>query len=301
MGEAQELFDRILLAQRRNNVAASAGDHAFLLERVALDFADRLAGIKRTFPVGLNLGAFNGVLSRHLRSCERIGMLVDVELSVEMARQCDGPCVVADEEFLPFSDGTLDLVLSGLSLQLVNDLPGVLIQIFRSLKADGLLLASMLGGETLKELRHAWLIAEDEIYGGASPRVAPFANLRDVGSLLQRAGFALPVVDLDRVQVTYSSPLALMQELKGMGASNILNARLKKPVTRALLQRVCEVYHQCYGLDDGRVSATFDIVNMTAWVPHSSQQQPLKPGTAHARLADALGVKEMPAGEKARR
>jgi len=159
-------------------------------------------------------------------------------------------------------------------------------------------MAALPGGETLTELRQAWLIAEDELFGGASPRVAPCVDMRDLGSLLQRAGFALPVVDKDRVCVTYPSPLAVMREIKGMGASNVLGGRMRKPVTRGLLQRVCEVYQERFGLTGGRVPATFEILTVTAWVPHHSQQRPLKPGSAKARLADALGVREISTGEK---
>ncbi len=206
--------------------------------------------------------------------------------------------IIADEEALPFAEGSLDLAVSGLALHHVNDLPGCLVQIRRALKPDGLFLAALLGGETLKELREAWLIAEDEVMGGASPRVAPFADVRDLGGLLQRAGFALPVADTDVVRVTYASPLDLMREIKAFGASNVLTARRRVPVTRKLLFRAAEVYSERFALPDGRIPATFEIITLTAWVPHESQQKPLQPGSAKARLADALGVKEQGAGEK---
>ncbi len=199
---------------------------------------------------------------------------------------------------MPFAPASLDLVVSGLALHHVNDLPGSLVQIRRALKPDGLFLAALLGGETLKELREAWLIAEDEVSGGASPRVAPFADVRDLGGLLQRAGFALPVADTDVVRVTYASPLDLMREIKAMGASNVLTARRRVPVTRTLLFRAAEVYAERFALADGRIPATFEIITLTAWVPHESQQKPLQPGSAKARLADALGVMEQGAGEK---
>ena len=206
--------------------------------------------------------------------------------------------IIADEEALPFAPASLDLVVSGLVLHHVNDLPGTLVQIRRALKPDGLFLAALLGGETLKELREAWLIAEDEIMGGASPRVAPFADVRDLGGLLQRAGFALPVADTDVVRVTYASPLDLMREIKAMGASNVLTARRRVPVTRKLLFRAAEVYAERFALADGRIPATFEIITLTAWVPHESQQKPLRPGSAKSRLAEALGVKEQGTGEK---
>ena len=179
-------------------------------------------------------------------------------------------------------------MVSGLSLQLVNDLPGALIQINRALKPDGLLLAALLAGETLKELREAWLLAEDEMLGGASPRVAPFTDVRELGRLLQRAGFALPVADSDLVRVTYASPLALMREIKAMGASNMLTERRRIPVTRGLLFRAAEIYQRKFGQPDGRIPATFEIITLTGWVPHESQQKPLSPGSAQVRLADVL-------------
>ena len=196
---------------------------------------------------------------------------------------------VADEEFLPFKPGSLDLVVSGLTLQLVNDLPGALIQIRRALKPDGLMIASLLGGLTLVELREAFVIAETELMGGASPRVAPFADVRDLGQLLQRAGFALPVSDSEVLEVGYASALELMRDLRQMGWANMLVERSRKPISRRLLQRVVEVYAERHGRPDGRVKATFEIVTLTGWAPDESQPKPLKPGSATARLADVLG------------
>jgi SAM-dependent methyltransferase len=207
--------------------------------------------------------------------------------------------VAADEEALPFRDGTLDLVVSGLALQFVNDLPGTLIQIRRALKPDGLLLAALAGGDTLTELRQAFAIAEAEVEHGISPRVVPFADLRDIGSLLQRAGFALPVTDVDRITARYASPLALMHDLRRMGATNPLIERSRHPLRRATLERITEVYRERFADSDGRIRATFEIVWLSGWAPHESQQQPLAPGSARRRLADALGTKELPAGEKA--
>ena len=288
-------FDRALLNKRRRRVAARAGEHDFLLQRVAEDLADRLSIIKRTFPVAANIGAHHGILSQQLRQIEHVGMIVDVEAVAELLAVCDGPCVLADEELLPFGDATLDLVVSGLSLQHVNDLPGTLVQIRRALKPDGLFLASLLGGSTLGELGAAWLAAEAEITGGASPRVAPAIDLRDLGGLLQRAGFALPVVDSDVVQVSYSSPLALMMDIKSMGASNVLNARRRAMTRRDVLARAAQIYEERHARADGRITATFEILTVTAWAPDPSQQKPLKPGSAAMRLADALGTTERPA------
>jgi SAM-dependent methyltransferase len=209
--------------------------------------------------------------------------------------------VAADEEALPFRDCSLDLVVSALALQFVNDLPGTLIQIRRALKPDGLLLAAMIGGDSLSELRAAFAAAESEIEGGVSPRVAPFADLRELGALLQRAGFVLPVTDVDRVTVRYGSPLGLMQDLRRMGATNALVERRRTPLRRRTLQRMMEVYAERFADADGRVRATFDIVWLSGWAPHQSQQQPLAPGSARTRLADALRTQEISAGEKAGR
>jgi len=287
-----EIFDRELLARRRDRAASTAWAHDFLLRRVADDIVERLQIIRREFPAVLNLGAHHGLLGRSVRTLKSVGTVIDMERARRLLALSEGPAVLADEEALPFAPGSLDLVVSGLSLHLVNDLPGTLAQIRHALKPDGLLLAALLGGETLRELREAWLAAEDEIAGGASPRVAPFADVRDLGGLLQRAGFALPVVDSDVVTVNYASPLALMQDIKAMGASNMLVARRRTPVTRPLLARAGAIYSERFGGAGGRVPATFEILTLTAWVPHESQQKPLKPGSAQARLADALGVKE---------
>lgn len=292
MSDTPQIFDRALLTRRRERAAAKACDHDFLLARVASDFAERLSIVNRTFTAGLNLDAHHGLLSRALRQLPNVGAIVDADLSAGMLAQCDGPPRLLDAEALDLSPGTLDLVVSGLSLQLVNDLPGALIQLRRALRPDGLLLAALLGGETLHELRQAWLIAEEQLTGGASPRVAPFADVRGMGGLLQRAGFALPVADTDTVRVTYPSPLHLMAEIKGMGASNLLVERRRVPVTRGLLQRAAEVYQERYGDASGRVRATFEIITLTAWVPHDSQQKPLRPGSATTRLADVLGTTE---------
>jgi SAM-dependent methyltransferase len=209
--------------------------------------------------------------------------------------------VVADEEALPFADNTLDLVVSGLSLQAVNDLPGVLAQVRRALKPDGLFLAALLGGDTLAELRQSFAMAESELDGGVSPRVSPFPDLRDLGALLQRAGFALPVTDVDRITVRYATPLGLLHDLRRMGAANPLVERRRVPLRRATLMRAMEIYAARFADPDGRVRASFDIMWLSGWSPHESQQKPLRPGSAKQRLADALGTTEIAAGEKPER
>jgi NADH dehydrogenase [ubiquinone] 1 alpha subcomplex assembly factor 5 len=292
MTTAPEIFDTALLRLRRNRAADAAGEHDFLLQRVADDVAERLGIVKREFPLALDLGSHHGVIGRRIAELPNVGRVISMDDSKRLLAQATAPRLEGSPEFLPFADGSLDLVVSGLSLQLVNDLPGALVQIRRALKPDGLFLAAVLGGATLNELRESWLLAEDELLGGASPRVAPFADVRDLGGLLQRAGFALPVADADFVTVTYASPLALMAEIKAMGASNMLAERRRVPVTRGLLARACEIYSERFGGPDGRIPATFEILTLTAWVPHESQQKPLKPGSARTRLADALGVPE---------
>jgi len=291
MPGAPQIFDRKSIRTRRDRIAQASGGTSlpdFLLERVAEDFADRLSLVRRNFPVAVSIGAYHGLLAERLRALPAIGTIIDVETSLASLGLARGPKVVADDEALPFAAASLDLVVSGLSLHLVNDLPGALIQIGRALKPDGLFLGALLGGETLKELREAWILAEDEVLGGASPRVAPFADVRELGGLLQRAGFALPVADNDVIEVTYASPLALMREIKAMAASNPLTERRRTPVTRGLLLRAAEIYQERFGRPDGRVSATFEIVTLTGWAPDESQQKPLRPGSAQVSLKDVL-------------
>jgi SAM-dependent methyltransferase len=286
------IFDRDLLRLRRSRVAAKAGSHEFLLARAAEDLAWRLSFVQRRFEVAVNLGAHHGLVSRAIRALPNVGLVIDADSSPELLAQCDGPFVLADEEVLPFRSRSLDLVVSGLALQHVNDLPGTLAQIERTLKPDGLFLAAMLGGSTLTELRQAFIAAETELSGGASPRVAPFADVRDLGGLLQRAGFKLPVADSDVVETTYPSALELMRDLRGMGAANALVERSRHFLPRSTLLRVAEIYQERFGRPDGRVAATFEVITLTGWAAHASQQQPLAPGSAKARLADALDVEK---------
>ena len=273
-------------------MVGTAAQHDFLLARAADELADRLAIVQRRFPLAVNVGAHHGLLSRRIRGVAGVERIVDVDATPQLLTGAVDMRVVADEEALPFAEASIDLFVSALALQLVNDLPGALVQMRRALRPDGLLLVALLGGATLHELREAWLTAEAEISGGASPRVAPFADVRDLGALLQRAGFALPVVDSETVTVIYADPLALMRELKAMGASNMLAARRRQPVTRGLVLRAAQIYADRFGGSDGRVPATFEIITLTAWAPDASQPQPLRPGSAQTRLADALGVKE---------
>ncbi len=228
----------------------------------------------------------------------RAETLIAVDTLPEALADDTGPRIVADEEALPFADAALDLVVSALALQSVNDLPGSLVQIRRALTPDGLFLAAMLGGDSLTELRQSFAAAEAEVEGGMSPRVAPVVDAREAGALLQRAGFALPVSDVDRIMVRYASPFDLMADLRRMGATNALAERRRAPLRRTTLRRMVEIYGERFADADGRVRATFDIVWLSGWSPHASQQQPLRPGSARARLADALGTREISLGEK---
>jgi len=202
-------------------------------------------------------------------------------------------------ETLPLTEGAFDLVVSTLLLHVANDPVGQLIQMRRALKPDGLMLAALFGGQTLSELRASLAEAEVECEGGLSPRVAPMAEIRDLGGLLQRAGFAMPVADSERLTVTYATPLHLMRELRAMGETNILTARRRQPMRRKTLMRACEIYAEHFGAPDGRVRATFEIVFLTGWAPGPAQPKALRPGSATVRLADALGAEEVSAGEKA--
>jgi SAM-dependent methyltransferase len=295
LGMSPVVFDRMLLRARQRR-ARALGAETFLINRVASDLAERLGAVLRRFDVAVDLGTPTDAVREALVDNTSIGALIAAKTFPDGARS-----VAADEEMLPFRDGTLDLVVSALALQFVNDLPGTLIQIRRALKADGLLLAAMLGGDTLTELRQAFAAAEAEIEGGASPHVAPFTDVREMGALLQRAGFALPVTDVDRLTVRYASAIALMHDLRRMGATNALVERRRRPLKRELLRRMVEIYGERFSDPDGRIRATFEIVWLSGWAPHASQQKPLAPGSARQRLADALGVKERPAGEKAGR
>jgi SAM-dependent methyltransferase len=284
------VFDRALV-RRRQARARALGPETFLIDRVASDLADRLGAVLRRFDMAVDLGTPAGAVRDVLKGHSAIGTLI----AASGAPDAD---VIADEEMLPFRDASLDLVVSALALHHVNDLPGPLIQIRRALKPDGLLLAALLGGDTLTELRQSFAQAEAEIEGGVSPRVAPFADVREMGALLQRAGFALPVTDVERLTVRYSSPFALMHELRRMGATNALTERRRTPLRRSTLARMTEIYAQRFSDPDGKIRATFEIVWLSGWAPHESQQKPLRPGSARTRLADALGVREIGTGEK---
>lgn len=293
------LFDRSLLRVRRER-ARALGPATFLLDHAATELAERLSAVLRQFDIAVDLGASSDAVQHALTASGKIGTIVAAAAGAA-ALENSVLRVVSDEEALPFADTSLDLVVSVLALQFVNDLPGTLIQIRRSLKPDGLFMAALIGGESLAELRTAFADAESEIEGGLSPRVAPFADVRELGALLQRAGFALPVVDSERLTVRYDSVLALMHDLRRMGATNVMQERRRRPLKRATLQRLETIYADRFADADARLRASFEIIWLTGWAPHESQQKPLKPGSAAQRLADALGTREIPAGEKPER
>jgi len=301
MGSDMQVFDRRAVRAHRDRAAPGMPGHDFLFREAADRLADRLLDFKRAFPRALDLGCRGGILAEVLRGRGGIEVLVQADLSLAMARGARGLCLVADEEALPFAPESFDLVLSVLDLHWVNDLPGTLLQIRRCLKPDGLFLASMLGGDTLSELRDVLLAAEAEVEGGASPRISPFAELRDAGALLQRAGFALPVADSERIAVTYADALALMRDLRGMGESNAIYERRRSFSRRATLARAAALYAERHAPVPGRIEASFEVLTLTGWRPHESQQQPLRPGSARNRLATKLGSSEQSAGEKAGR
>ena len=296
------LFDRDLHRARLDRAAPGYGAADFLKARAAADAVERLDVIMREFPLAVDLGARNGAFAAALAGSEakaKVGALIEADLSHRMLGGRGGMRVQADEERLPFADESLNLVVSLLALHWTNDIVGALIQIRQALKPDGLFLGAILGGGTLSELRQCLTQAEAELTDGAGLRVSPFADVLDAAALLQRAGFALPVADLDRVTVRYASALELIRDVRAMGESNVLTERARKPLGRAVLGRAAAIYHERFSEQDGRVRATFDIVTLTGWAPHPGQQQPLRPGSAKMRLADALHAKEQPAGDKA--
>lgn len=288
-GATPRLFDRALLALHRARARRQPRDGAdFLVTRAVDDLADRLAPVLRKFAVAVDLGIAAGPAAEVLRA---LGKAEEIRVASPDVGHPHAD-MLADELVLPFERESLDCVISLLSLQFVDDLPGTLIQIRRALRPDGLFLAAMIGGSTLTELRDALATAEIEMTGGLSPRVAPFIEVRDLGALLQRAGFALPVTDSDRFTVRYRSMFDLVRDLRAMGATNPLVDRLRRPSSRKLFLRAAEIYAERHADPDGRLRASFEIVWASGWAAHESQQKPLAPGSAKMRLADALKVKD---------
>ncbi len=299
--DLRRVFDRALIARRRGRAASTLPDADFLLTEATQAIAERLAVVLRDFPRAVCLGAQDGRLARALADDRRIGTVISTESCPAMLAGLPHPRLAADEEILPFAAASLDLVVAPLSLHWVNDLPGTLAQIRRALRPDGLFLAVLFGGGTLRELRGSLLQAEADLVGGASLRIDPFLDVRDAGGLLQRAGFALPVADTEMLTVRYADPLRLLADLRAMGWTNALAGRSRRPLRRDVLARALEIYAERHHDPDGRIRASFEFVHLSGWAPHESQQQPLRPGTARMRLAEALGTREQPAGDKAGR
>ena len=282
------IFDRQAYRARRARAPAADRD-LILVEDSAAQMALRISAISRRFSRGLDL---------HSRPLVFAALEPLAETWVRTGNLSDTPTIAADDEWLPFADESFDLVTSVLSLHAVNDLPGTLVQIRRVLKPDGLFIAAMFGGETLKELRVAFAAAEEETLGGVSPRVAPFADVRDVGGLLQRACFALPVTDIERTVIRYRELPRLFADLRAIGETNVLADRRSQALSKRTLAALVREYETRFADSTGRFPATFEIVFLTGWAPHESQQKPLRPGSAKARLSDALGSVEHSAGDR---
>lgn len=297
MSETMTVFDRRQVRLHRQRAAHAAAGADFLHAHVADQLVDRLFDVVREFPDAIELGSHAGTLGRSLTGIKGISRLVSADLAPGMVRRAAGLRVVADEEFLPFADQSVDLVVSNLALHWTNDLPGALVQINRTLRPDGLFLGALLGGDTLFELRRSILEVESEILGGVSPRVSPLTEVRDAGGLLQRAGLALPVVDREVITVTYPNAFKLIVDLRDLGETGANIERRREIPPRAFWPRVAERYAHLFAQEDGRIPATFEVLYLSGWAPGPGQQRPMRPGSAQMRLADALGTVERPAGD----
>lgn len=278
------IFDRNLIRLKRNRAASYLKDHGFLIDWAQDQMMVRLADIKRDFSKSLQIGCRS---NKNFKGSFGIKDLITIDNSPALK-----PDIIAEEDLLPITTENFDLIYSALSLHSVNDLPGALAQIKNSLKADGLFMAAMLGGETLYELRYVLQQAELELYSGQSPRVAPFADMPQMGNLMQRAGFNLPVIDSEKITVTYDNIYKLMHDLRYMGEANSTKSRNKKFVSKRFFDRANELYQQLYSDQDNRLIATFDVIFLIGWAPHDSQQKPLRPGSASNRLSDVLKTQE---------
>jgi len=283
-----ELFDKQVLRRRRRRALCEGGWPGFLGAEVADDMALRLTAITREFGDVVVLGAAGSDLPARLAARPGTRRVLACD-------EVDWPGIdrVFDHEAPELAAASADCILWPLGLERLNDIPGCLARLARALRPDGLFMGVLLAGSSLKELRRAWTGAEAELRGGASPRVAPFGDVRDLGGLLQRAGLALPVADLDRLTVRYDTGLALMRDLKAMGLSNPLRERARGLTAPSLLAHAVALYDRDNADPDGRVKATLELATLTAWSPHESQQKPLRPGSAKVRLADALGTSEV--------
>jgi len=288
------LFDYAQHCRNRARAAASFADFDFLKSEAALRLADRLDLMRRNFDLCLDFGCHDGLLTRYLKRTGKVGTVIQSDPTFEFASlaRINGPAIVTEAEKLPFAPAMFDAVFSCLSLHWIDDLPGLLAQMRALLKPDGLLLVSFLGGSTLTELRTVFAEAEDKTSGGISLRAALMADIRDVGGLLGRAGFSLPVADADRLTINYPDLFRLMTDLRGMGEQNALRQRIRKPTSRLHFLQAAKIYQERYGQLDGTIPASFEIITLTGWVPHENQQKALRPGSAAHRLADSLNTTE---------
>lgn len=288
MTDSMNVFDRRAVRMHRDRAAANFANYDFLLHEVAERLLDRLDDLTYQFPLALDLGCHTGELGKSIKGRGGVETLIQCDVSIPMVERASGLRVVADEEFLPFGGGKFDLVMSCLSLHWVNDLPGAFLQIRQALKEDGLFLGAMLGGDSLFELRNSFARAEMDQEGGVSPRFSPLARVQDIGNLLQRAGFALPVVDTDVITVSYGDPFKLLKDLRGMGESNAVHQRRKNFSRRNTLMAAVERYMTDHSGPDGRVPATFDVLFIAAWTPAPNQQKPMVRGTGEINLGNFL-------------
>ncbi|MER8965219.1 class I SAM-dependent methyltransferase [Mesorhizobium sp. M0808] len=283
----QPVIDTSLwLARKRRAMAHPIAGADFLMRRAAEDLADRLGAVERRFGKAASLFCQTPAAAEVLAESGKVTENVRVE--ADAAFLGGQPGLLAPLETVPFEPESLDLAVSLLSLQAMNDIPGMLVQVRRALKPDGLFLGAFAGTGTLSELRESLLAAETELYCGASPRVIPFTDVRDAGALLQRAGLALPVADVDTITVRYDSLFGLVADLRAMGETSALVDRSRRPGTRALFARAAEIYAERFSDSDGRVRASFSVVWMSGWAPDASQQKPLKPGSAKISLKTIL-------------
>lgn len=280
------VFNRVAVKRNRDRAAVNFENHDFLVREITARLLDNLKDVKKDFQHILSVHTDPDAMNTHFKN----SFVIHQDLSKKMLKNKPGMLINAEEEFFPFKNQSLDLIISCLSLHWANDLPGVLVQFLRSLMPDGLFLAALFGGETLKELRQTMMLAEMDLRGGISPHISPFPDVRDAGALLQRAGFALPVVSTEKVTVTYRDAFSLMKDLKAMGEQNSLIKRFKGLTRPELLTRTAEIYQRDHANDEGRINATFEILYLQGWAPHESQQKPLKPGSAKMSLKDALGT-----------
>lgn len=290
--DSSAVFDRLSVRRRRDRAAGDFADYAFLFQETGRRLAERLSETTRLFPTALDIGCHDGLMTGLIRGRNGVETVISCDLSPAMAvraRENGAIALAADEEALPFAPKSVDLVIANLSLHWVNDLPGALLQIRHVLKEDGLFLACLPGLGTLDELRGCLMEAESIEEGGVSPRISPFADIQTMGRLLQRAGFALPMVDADTITVTYADPIRLLADLRGMGETNNVAVRRKSFTRKATLARALALYQQRFAGPDGRIKASFQILTLTAWRPHADQPRPLSPGSGQIDLGTVLG------------